>query len=148
MDTALPQKFPFILDRNLAKANCRGNRVCTSCDIVVLDLSIITWVKFVTVVKFKYRVLQLLVVFLTPLGGYHLFCWLWASWKIYSASQSKQHVFCCKALILSCLCEILIKLLQWVQKMMSKLSIFCWHNQSETVLITVFRFPPHHACQQ
>ena len=32
--TALPQKFPFILDRNLA--NCTGNRVCTSCDIVVL----------------------------------------------------------------------------------------------------------------
>ena len=38
MDTALPQKFPFILDRNLAKANCTGNRVCTSCDIVVLDI--------------------------------------------------------------------------------------------------------------
>ena len=37
MDTALPQKIPFILDRNLAKANCTGNRVCTSCDIVVLD---------------------------------------------------------------------------------------------------------------
>ena len=36
MDTALPQKFPFILDRNLAKANCTGNRACTSCDIVVL----------------------------------------------------------------------------------------------------------------
>ena len=36
MDTALPQKFPFILDRNLAKANCTGNRVCTSCDAVVL----------------------------------------------------------------------------------------------------------------
>ena len=36
MDTALPQKFPFILDRNLAKANCTGNRVCTSCDTVVL----------------------------------------------------------------------------------------------------------------
>ena len=35
MDTALPQKFPFILDRNLAKANCTGNLVCTSCDIVV-----------------------------------------------------------------------------------------------------------------
>ena len=33
MDTALPQKFPFILDRNLAKANCTGNRVCMSCDI-------------------------------------------------------------------------------------------------------------------
>ena len=37
MDTALPQKFPFILDRNLAKANCTDNRVCTSCDTVVLD---------------------------------------------------------------------------------------------------------------
>ena len=36
MDTALTQKFNFILDRNLAKANCTGNRVCTSCDIVVL----------------------------------------------------------------------------------------------------------------
>ena len=33
MDTALPQKFPFILDRNLAKANCTETRVCTSCDI-------------------------------------------------------------------------------------------------------------------
>ena len=38
MDTALPHKFPFILERNLAKANCTGNRVCTSCDTVVLDL--------------------------------------------------------------------------------------------------------------
>ena len=27
MDTALPQEFPFILDRNLAKANCTGNQV-------------------------------------------------------------------------------------------------------------------------
>ena len=36
MDTALPQKFSFILDRNLAKANCTENRVCTSCDILVL----------------------------------------------------------------------------------------------------------------
>ena len=36
MDTALPQKFPFNLDRNLAKANCTGNRVCTSCVTVVL----------------------------------------------------------------------------------------------------------------
>ena len=41
MDTALPQKFPFILDRNLAKANCTENRVCTSCDIVVL----LTWLQ-------------------------------------------------------------------------------------------------------
>ena len=40
MDTALPQKFPFILDKNLAKANCTGNRVCTSFDIVVVDLYI------------------------------------------------------------------------------------------------------------
>ena len=39
MDTALPQKFPFILDRNLAKANCTANRVCTSCDTVVLVLN-------------------------------------------------------------------------------------------------------------
>ena len=37
MDTALPQKFPFILDRNLAWPNCTENRVCTSCDTVVLD---------------------------------------------------------------------------------------------------------------
>ena len=34
--TALPQKIPFILDRNSLKANCTGNQVCTSCDIVVL----------------------------------------------------------------------------------------------------------------
>ena len=37
MDTALPQKLPFILDSNLAKANCTENQVCSSCDIVVLD---------------------------------------------------------------------------------------------------------------
>ena len=46
MDTALPQKFPFNLDRNLAKANCTEDRVCTSCDKVVLAenllLSILT----------------------------------------------------------------------------------------------------------
>ena len=29
MDTTLPQKFPFVLDRNLAKANCTGNRIYT-----------------------------------------------------------------------------------------------------------------------
>ena len=40
MDTALTQKFPFILDRNLAKANyCTENHVCTSCDTVVLGLT-------------------------------------------------------------------------------------------------------------
>ena len=43
MDTALPQKFPFILDRNLAKANCTENRVCTSCDTVVLVISLICY---------------------------------------------------------------------------------------------------------
>ena len=42
MDTALPQKFPFILDRNLAKANCTGNHVCTSCDKVVLGYYILS----------------------------------------------------------------------------------------------------------
>ena len=40
MDTALTQKFPFILDSNLAKVNCTENHVCTSCDIVVLGYSI------------------------------------------------------------------------------------------------------------
>ena len=42
MDTTLPQKIPFILDRNLAKANCTGNCVCTSCDTVVLGLRILS----------------------------------------------------------------------------------------------------------
>ena len=38
MDTALPQKFPFISDRNLAKANCTRNTVQYKdyCDTVVL----------------------------------------------------------------------------------------------------------------
>ena len=40
MDTALTKKNPFILDRNLAKANCTENRVCTSCDIVVLGINL------------------------------------------------------------------------------------------------------------
>ena len=40
MDTTLTQKFPFILDRNLAKANCTENHVCTSCDKVVLGVYI------------------------------------------------------------------------------------------------------------
>ena len=33
----ISSEIPFILDRNLAKANCTGNRVCTSSNIVVLD---------------------------------------------------------------------------------------------------------------
>ena len=40
MDTALSQKIPFILDCNLAKANYTENHVCTSCDKVVLELSL------------------------------------------------------------------------------------------------------------
>ena len=39
MDTVLPEKFPFILDRNLVKANCIEKQVCTSCDTVVLVIS-------------------------------------------------------------------------------------------------------------
>ena len=35
MILALYYIFPFILDRNLPKANCTGNRVCTPCDTVV-----------------------------------------------------------------------------------------------------------------
>ena len=41
MDTAFPQKIPFILDRNLAKAYCTEDRVCTSCDKVVLGVDAI-----------------------------------------------------------------------------------------------------------
>ena len=44
MDTAFPPKIPFILDRNLAKANCTEDRVCTSCDKVVLDFRSITFI--------------------------------------------------------------------------------------------------------
>ena len=40
MDTALTQKFLFILDRNLATANCTENHVCTFCDKVVVNVSI------------------------------------------------------------------------------------------------------------
>ena len=36
------RNFPFILDRNLEKANCTENRVCTSCDIVVIGYNL--WV--------------------------------------------------------------------------------------------------------
>ena len=39
-----PSKFPFILDGNLAKAKCTGNRVCTSCDIVVLSMYIYSYI--------------------------------------------------------------------------------------------------------
>ena len=48
MDTALPPKFPFILDERLAKSNCTGNRVCISCDIVVLELvpKLFCWLLF------------------------------------------------------------------------------------------------------
>ena len=47
MDTAVPQKIPFILDRKLAKANSTENHVCTSCDKVVLGffLNLLTYSK-------------------------------------------------------------------------------------------------------
>ena len=54
MDTVLPQKFPFILDRNLAKANYTGNRVFTSCDIVVLGENVITGFQFAVSFWLKY----------------------------------------------------------------------------------------------
>ena len=41
MDIEFPQKFPFILDRNLAKDNCTRNRVWASCDIVVIGFYLI-----------------------------------------------------------------------------------------------------------
>ena len=57
MDTTLTQKFPFILDRNLAKANCTGNRVCTACDTVVLgdcDVSNLTFHRRLTCFYLKF----------------------------------------------------------------------------------------------
>ena len=55
MDTALPQKFPFILNRNLAKANCTGNRVCTSCDTVVLGIYIYTYKYIIYFIMHEWR---------------------------------------------------------------------------------------------
>ena len=39
---ALYLKFPFILDRNSAKANGTENHVCASCDIVILGIKYFT----------------------------------------------------------------------------------------------------------
>ena len=55
MDTVLPQKFPFILDRNLAKANCTENQGCTSCDTVVVENNTqyaFNWINIVCVINF------------------------------------------------------------------------------------------------
>ena len=52
MDTALPQNFFFILDRNLAKANCTGNRVCTFCDTVILSVQLFTSWEFCPLLRF------------------------------------------------------------------------------------------------
>ena len=61
MDTALPQKFLFILDRNLAKANCTEDRVCTSCDIVVLDWGLyFQYISLLSVTLFIYALIYLL----------------------------------------------------------------------------------------
>ena len=62
MDTALPQKFPFILDRNLAKANCTGNFVCTSCDTVVLAIELNAKIYFRTLEEKEF-----------PVSGHHAF---------------------------------------------------------------------------
>ena len=62
MNTALPQKFPFILDRNLAKANCTENRVCTSCDIVVLGANL----NYLHNAKFVYCIYTLYLNYFIP----------------------------------------------------------------------------------
>ena len=41
MDMVLPQKFLFILDTNLAKANCTENLVSTSCDTVFFGFGLL-----------------------------------------------------------------------------------------------------------
>ena len=53
MDTALPQKFPFIVDRILAKANCTENLVCTPCDTVVLGKYINVYAEVTLTVIYK-----------------------------------------------------------------------------------------------
>ena len=70
MDTALAQKFSFILDRNLAKANCTGNRVCTSCDAVVLVLYIINFI-LLFVHMLSYNQLASCIILLTKLKLRH-----------------------------------------------------------------------------
>ena len=70
MDTALPLKFPFILDRNLAKAICTENRVCTSCDTVVLGTEQFHDYKFSvqnnsTTINYMYRTTSRLQIFCT-----------------------------------------------------------------------------------
>ena len=37
MDTALPQKFPFILDRNFSEGQLHSKSRLHVCDIIVLD---------------------------------------------------------------------------------------------------------------
>ena len=74
MDTALPQKFPFILDRNLTKANYSGNRVCTSCDIVVFGLWLL-WMRILSIFT--------LIYILTNSDEdkqTHCFQWEWLQW--------------------------------------------------------------------
>ena len=88
MDTALPQKFPFILDRNLAKANCTGNRVCTSCDTVVLGRNIkvfasaffLLWIAIVLleILDSLHRALQdIIITTVVVKNGYFFVCDKW-----------------------------------------------------------------------
>ena len=71
MDTALPQKFPFTLDRNLANANCTGNQVCTSCDKVVLGKTIFSriFTSNVNVSIFSFTTMDYIITLLRALNG-------------------------------------------------------------------------------
>ena len=61
MDTAFPQKIPFILDRNLEKANCTEDRICTSCDKVVLGQNIFMHsVETIHICKLNFKILLFL----------------------------------------------------------------------------------------
>ena len=71
MDTALPQKFPFILDRNLAKANCTGNQVCTSCD-TPLENTLIQ--EYLFLIKLKATIMFYTKVNLCKSYAYHSYC--------------------------------------------------------------------------
>ena len=99
MDTALPQIIPFILDRNLAKANCTGNHVCTSCDTVVLDYTDLYYIRYAQyrkasyssafIIKTKENVLLFYCAIVRPIRSLFVstkamleFCVVYSRWKI------------------------------------------------------------------
>ena len=61
MDTTLTNKFSFILDRNLATANCTENHVCTSCDKVVLGTYIYIYIYFVCIHTYMYPIIYITI---------------------------------------------------------------------------------------